>query len=274
MARKKEKQVVLITGASGGIGTATADLLLAKGYTVYGTTRNLDSAPKTRYNNLQLDVQDANSVKNCIQELMNKEEKIDILVNNAGYGLCGAIKDLTIEEIQENFDTNLFGTHRMVKEIVPIMIRQGKGRIINIGTFGGRLGLPFQGIYSASKAALAVYSDALKIELLRDNIQVSLIEPGDIKTDFNAGRKFADGYGEDQDAQRAVRIMHEAEQKGTEPQKVAKTIYRAIKARRPKPRYTRGPDTKFFGTLMRLLPYTLHSFIARLYYGVPKKRKS
>ena len=158
MPRKKEKQVVLITGASGGIGSATAELLLSKGYTVYGTTRNLDSAPKTTYHNLQLDVQDDNSVKNCVQEVMAKEGKIDILVNNAGYGLCGAIKDLTVEEVKETFETNFFGAHRMIREIVPIMTENGKGRIINVGTFGGRLGLPFQGVYSASKAGVIAFT--------------------------------------------------------------------------------------------------------------------
>jgi len=274
MARKKDKQIVLFTGASGGIGTVTTQLLLDKGYTVYGTTRNLDNSIKTPYHNLQLDVHDDTSVHNCVQEVIKKEGKIDILVNNAGYGLCGAIKDLTTDQIKENFETNIFGTHRMVREVVPYMIKHGKGRIINIGSFGGRLGLPFQGIYSASKAALAIYSDALKIELLRDNIQVSLVEPGDIQTDFNAGRKFAKGYENDLDAKRAIKIMHESEQKGTKPEKVAKTILRAIKAKRPKPRYTRGPDTKIFGTLMRLFPYTIHSLVARLYYGVPKKRKT
>ena len=274
MARKKQKKIVLITGASGGIGSAIAEYLLNKGYTIYGTTRNLNSAHKTRYHNLQLNVQNEDSIKACVQEIIKKEGQIDILVNNAAYGLCGAIKDSTIEEVKDLFETNFFGVHRMIREIVPIMIKQGKGRIINIGTFGGRLGLPFQGVYSASKAALAIYTDALKIELLRDNIQVSLIEPGDTRTDFNASRKYVESYEKDMDAQRAVRIMYEAEQKGTKPVKIAKSVYRATKAKRPKPRYTRGPDTKFFGTLMRLLPYTVHSFIARLYYGVPKKRKT
>ena len=268
----KKPKIVLLTGASGGIGTAIAELLMKKGYKIYGTTRNLDSAPKTSYLNLQLDVQDEDSIKKCVQEVLKEEGQIDILVNNAGYGLCGAIKDSSIEEVKNVFETNFFGAHRMIREVVPTMIKQGKGRIINIGTFGGRLGLPFQGIYSASKAALAIYSDALKIELLRDNIQVSLIEPGDTRTDFNASRKYTDSYENDSDAQRAVQIMYEAEQKGTKPKKVAKSVLRAIKARRPKPRYTRGPDTKFFGILMRLLPYTIHSFVARIYYDVPKKR--
>ncbi len=273
MSRNKEREVVLLTGASGGIGTVTAELLLSKGYKVYGTTRNLNSTPKTPYNQLQLEVTDEDSVKECVLEVMNKEGKIDILINNAGYALCGALKDTSIEQMKENFETNFFGVHRMIQEITPIMIKQKRGRIINVGSFGGRLGLPFQGAYDSVKAALAIYTDALKIELLRDNIKVSLIEPGDTQTDFNAGRKYSEGFENDPDAQRAVKIMHKAEQKGTKPEKVAKTILRAVKAKRPKPRYTRGFDTKFFGTLMRLMPHTIYILIARLYYGVPKRRK-
>ncbi len=273
MSRKKEKKVVLLTGASGGIGTVTAALLLSKGYIVYGTTRNLNSAPKTSYHQLQLDVQDETSVKECVQEVVNKEGKIDILINNAGYALCGALKDLSMDLLKDSFETNLFGVHRMVQEVVPIMIKQGQGRIINMGTFGGRFGLPFQGIYSASKAALAIYSDTLKIESHRDNIKVALIEPGDTRTDFNAGRKYTEGFENDPDAQRAVEIMRKEELKGIKTEKVAKSVLKAVKARNPKPRYTMGFQPFFFGILIRLFPYTLHSFIARLYYKVPKKRK-
>ncbi|MCE7743451.1 MAG: SDR family oxidoreductase [Candidatus Heimdallarchaeota archaeon] len=273
MASKKEKQVVLIAGASGGIGTVTADLLLSKGYVVYGTTRNFDSAPKTRYHNLQLDVTIDESVKACVQDVLNQEGKIDILINCAGYALCGALKDQTIDMMRDNFETNFFGAHRMVREVLPSMLERGEGRIINVGSFAGRFGVPFQGAYSIVKSALDIYTEALKIEMLRDNIKVSLIEPGDTQTDFNAGRKFTEGYENDLDAQRAVNIMREAEQKGTTPKKVARTILKAVKAKRPKPRYTRGSDTVFFGTLQRLIPYTIQALFARIHYSVPKKRK-
>ena len=274
MTRKKEKKVVLLTGASGGIGTAIANLLLSKGFIVYGTTRNLDSAPKVAYNQLQLDVQDEASVKECVQEVVNKEGKIDILINNAGYALCGALKDLSIELLRDSFETNLFGVHRMNSEVIPIMIKQGHGRIIHMGTFGGRIGLPFQGIYSATKAALGVYSDALKIESHRDNIKVSIIEPGDIKTDFHGGRKFSEGFKNDPEAQKAVEIMRRDELKGSKPEKVAKLTLKAIKARRLKPRYIMDFKYYFLETLMRLLPRTLRSFVVRLLYSVPKKRKN
>ncbi len=273
-SKKKSEEVVLLTGASGGIGTVTAELLLSKGYKVYGTTRNLNSTPKTPYNQLQLEVTDEDSVKECVLEVMNKEGKIDILINNAGYALCGALKDLSIDLLRDNFETNFFGVHRMVREVVPIMIKQNKGKIINVGSFAGRLGIPFQGPYSASKAALALYTDVLKIELLRDNIKVSLIEPGDTRTDMNSLRKFAKDYENDLDAQRAVQIMHKAEQKGTNPKKVAKIILRVTKSKRPKPRYTTGADTVLFSFLMRLFPYTIHSLAVRLYYRVPKRRKN
>ncbi len=272
-SKKGNEKVVLITGATGGIGGATANLLHEEGYKVYGTTRSLDSTPKTSFELVQLDVTDDNSVKQCVAGIVSKEGKIDFLINNAGYGLCGALKDTTTQELQDQFNTNFFGVHRMVAELVPIMIEQNQGRIINIGTFGGRFGMPFQGAYSATKAALAVYSDALKIELMRDKIKVSLIEPGDIRTDFNAGRRFSKNYDEDIDAQRTVKIMYEAEQKGTHPKKVARTILKAMKRRNPKPRYLKGPDTFFFSIVEALFPHSLHTVFARLYYKVPKKRK-
>lgn len=274
MSKKKKQKVVLLIGASGGIGTITAELLLSKGYIVYGTSRSLENASKTPYKPIQLDVNDETSVKECIKKLLSKEKRIDILINNAGYALCGALKDLSIDLLRDNFETNFFGVHRMVREVVPIMIKQNKGKIINVGSFAGRLGIPFQGPYSASKAALALYTDVLKIELLRDNIKVSLIEPGDTRTDMNSLRKFAKDYENDLDAQRAVQIMHKAEQKGTDPKKVAKIILRAIKSKRPKPRYTTGADTVLFSFLMRLFPYTIHSLAVRWYYRVPKRRKN
>ena len=272
-SKKGNNKVVLITGATGGIGKVTADFLHNKGYKVYGTTRNLSNAPKTSFELVQLDVTEDTSVKECVSEIISKEGRIDFLINNAAYSICGALKDITTEELQEQFDTNFFGIHRMVREIVPIMIKQNEGRIINIGTFGGRIGLPFQGAYSSTKAALAVYTGALKIELLRDNIKVALIEPDDTKTDFNAGRKFAKGYDQDSDAQRAVEIMYKSEQSGMSPEKVAKTVLKAMKSRKPKPRYTKGPEALFFGLLLRIVPFTWYVPIARLYYKVPKKRK-
>jgi len=274
MSIKKKQKVVLLTGASGGIGTITAELLLSKGYIVYGTSRSLDNATKTAYNQLQLDVNDEVSVKDCVKQLISKEKRIDILINNAGYALCGALKDISIEQLKENFETNFFGVHRMIQEIVPFMIKQNSGQIINVGSFAGRLGIPFQGPYSASKAALALYTDALKNELLRDNIKVSLIEPGDTRTDMNSIRKFAKDYENDLDAQRAVQIMHKSEQKGTDPKRVAKKILRATKSKRPKPRYITGIDAILFNFLMRLLPYTIHSLAVRLYYRVPNRRKN
>ena len=274
MARKKEKKVVLLTGASGGIGTAIADLLLSKNYIVYGTTRSLDGAPEAAYNQVQLDVQDDASVKECVQEVINEEGKIDILINNAGFALCGALKDLSIDLMKDSFETNLFGVHRMNREVIPIMIKQGHGRIIHMGTFGGRIGLPFQGVYSATKASLAVYSEALKIESLRDNVQVSIIEPGDIKTDFHSGRKYSEGFENDPDAQKAVEIMRRDELKGTKPEKVAKLTLKVIKARRLKPSYIMDFKYYFLETIIRMFPRTVRAFVVRLLYGVPKKRKN
>ena len=273
MREKKSDKVVLITGARGGIGSVTAELLHDKGYRVYGTTRNLDNAPKTPYNFIQLNVNDDTSVNECIKEIMAKEGRIDVLINNAGYSFCGALKDTSTEELKLQFETNFFGVHRMIREIVPIMIKQNEGRIINIGTFGSRIGLPFQGAYSSSKAALANYTGALKVELLRDNLKVALIELDDTQTDFHSGRQFVQDYDQDPDAKRAVEIMYKSEQSGMPPKKIAKTVFKVLKKRNPKTRYTKGPEAFFFGLLLRIVSFRLYVPIVRLYYKVPKKRK-
>ncbi|MHA2092998.1 MAG: SDR family oxidoreductase [Candidatus Kariarchaeaceae archaeon] len=271
-----ENQVVLITGASRGIGRSTAEYLTNKGFTVYGTSRNPTKLSENfEFSMLELDVTSDSSVQSCIDSVIDREGKIDVLINNAGFTVVGPLGDTSLDEVKMHFETNFFGTHRMVRAVLPIMQKQGVGRIISMGSFAARFGNAFQGLYSASKAALAMYSDALRVELFTSGVKVSLIEPGDIKTDFNEGRVLAQDFNpEDHEvAQRSLEIMKKNEMNGASPTKVAKTVHKIIKSKRPKPRYTVGFDAKFFGIVQRLAPYTLQERINMMYYKIPRKSK-
>lgn len=262
------KRVALITGASSGIGMATANMLAKKGYTVYGTSR------KERENTefityLQLDVTDDASVKACVGKILEKEERLDVLVNNAGNAIVGPLEKTSVEDIHKQMDTNLYGVHRMVLECLE-SLKRTDGYIVNIGSFGGRLALPFQTLYSMSKSAVAFYSDGLRMELSNTGVKVSLIEPGDTKTNFDSGRIPAKNYNPDVDkaAARSIEIMRESESKGVSPDKVAKVVVKIVGKKKPKPRYTTGIDAKIFGTLLRLLPYKTQEFVIKLMYEV------
>ncbi len=271
-SKKANDKVVLITGATGGIGSVTADLLHDRGYKVYGTTRNLNSAAKTKFELVELDVTNDESVNRCVNHIISSEGKIDVLINNAGYSRCGSVTYLSTKDFQDQFDTNFFGVHRMVSSILPGMIERGEGKIINIGTLGGRAGMPYQAPYSSTKAALAIYTDTMRMELQKDNIKVSLVEPGDIKTDFQSGRTFAKGYEEDETAQQLIALYHDNEMKGTPPRNVAKQIHKIIRKKNPKPRYLVGFLQSFLvGFLFRLLPISVQVAGLVWYFKMPRK---
>lgn len=179
-----EKKVIVITGASRGIGYATAKYLSTCGYCVYATGRTLQKGSSDiaiEY----LDVTDNVSIQKCIGKIIKKEGRIDVLINNAAYALGGPVEHLSIEEAKSEFDTNFFGVMRMCQEVIPYMRAQGSGHIINISSEQGVYGVPYGTMYSASKAALESFSEGLSIELLPWNIHVSLIEPGLVDTQFS-----------------------------------------------------------------------------------------
>ena len=163
-----EKSIILITGATSGIGKATAELFCENGYTVYGTGRKAAVGTITQHPNggsitmLPLDVTDDTSVQNCIEQIMLREGKIDILVNNAGFGIAGAIEETSVEQMRMQLETNLFGVHRMCKEVLPVMRKQGYGKIINISSVAGFIAIPYQAFYSVSKFGIEGYSRALR----------------------------------------------------------------------------------------------------------------
>jgi NAD(P)-dependent dehydrogenase (short-subunit alcohol dehydrogenase family) len=195
---KNNKPVAVVTGSSSGIGYETSLLMARNGFFTYATMRSTDKSNKIidlKRNErlllevLKLDVTDDKSVKEAIERIVNEQGKIDVLVNNAGYALLGPLEDLSIQEVKEQFETNVFGVIRVTKEILPIMRRQLHGTIVNISSIAGRIGFPLTSAYVSSKFALEGLSESIAYEVEQFGIKVILIEPGVIKTNFDKNLK-------------------------------------------------------------------------------------
>ena len=238
-----KKKVALVTGASSGIGEATALQLAQAGYQVYGTSRRGGTAKGGSFEMLTLDVTSDASVEAAIQQLMQREGRIDLLVNNAGFGVApAAAEESSLDQARAIFDTNFFGIVRMTRAVVPHMRQQGSGRIINIGSVLGFLPMPYMALYSATKHAVAGYSEALDHELRTLGIRVSVVEPAYINTPFEANLLQPDAPLE---TYRAVRTGVENRVKevlvdADGPEVVAKMVRKAAQATNPKLHYTPG----------------------------------
>lgn len=251
------RKVVLITGASSGVGQATARLLSQKGYKVFGTSRNLSSAePMLNVKMLALDVRDDDSVMACVKAVSGEVGHIDVLVNNAGYELAGALEELSLDEAKAQFETNFFGIVRMVKAVLPLMRQQKDGQIINISSLAGLAPVPFMGIYSASKFAVEGYTEALRLEVKSFNIHVSQVEAGALKSPMMAHRQGAAQQISEYDPwrQRAINAFREYEEKGPGPELVAETVLKIIASNTPRLRYVIGKQAKLVSRLKWLLP--------------------
>ncbi|MEO0098492.1 MAG: SDR family oxidoreductase [candidate division WOR-3 bacterium] len=268
----KNRKVIFITGASSGIGKACAEHLANKGYTVYGTSRKLSSfTPISDFLTMMpMDVNSCDSVRRGIDYLFEREKRLDVVVNNAGFGIAGAIEETTIEEAKGQFETNFFGVLRVLRAVLPIMRQQGGGLIVNISSLAGLMGLPFQGLYSATKFALEGLSEALRMEVKKFKIKVVLIEPGDFQTQFTTNRQKTlesernSSYQEE--FLRALGVMEEDERNGLHPQEVAFLLERIIKDPKPKFRYTIGPfSEKLAVFLKKVIPSQLESILMKHY---------
>lgn len=249
--------IALVTGASSGIGKATAERLAAAGYKVYGTSRRGAQTGQRSFAMLPLDVTRDDSVERAVNELMRLEGRIDLLVNNAGFGVAPAgAEESSIEQARSIFETNFFGIIRMTRAVVPHMRKQGGGRIINIGSVLGFLPMPYGALYAATKHAIEGYSESLDHELRTKGIRVSVIEPAYTKTPFDANFLEPDAkldeYREIRAAvsERVKEVMATAEQPGV----VADVVLRAATAARPKLRYTAGKIANRLRLLRRFAP--------------------
>lgn len=260
-----KSKVALVTGASSGIGEATAARLDAAGYKVFGTSRRTAPSGQRSFEMLTLDVTSAQSVEAAVREVMRRAGRIDLLVNNAGFsvGLAGD-EESSVAQAQAIFDTNFFGTVRMTRAVVPHMRRQGAGRIINIGSGLGFVPMPYMAVYSASKHAIEGYSESLDHELRTRGVRVVIIEPGVTKTPFDANLLEPDSKIDEYREIRAAlgKRYQEVMAAGDQPEAVAEVVLRAANAARPKLRYPVG-RVATFQLLRRFAPGLVDAGIRR-----------
>jgi NAD(P)-dependent dehydrogenase (short-subunit alcohol dehydrogenase family) len=263
--------VVLVTGASSGLGRSCAEYLHARGCRVYGSSRRASlDAP---FSFLQMDVTSEDSVAQAVRLVLEREGRIDVVLNNAGDGVAGAVEDTSIAEAQQQLDTNFFGALRVCRAVLAPMRAQGSGLIINVSSLGGLVALPFQGLYSASKFALEGMTEALRMEVKPFGVRVVLVEPGDFRTGFTAQRRkarAAEHGAYTERFHRALATMERDERGGSDPAAVARLVERLINTSAPRLRYKVGSIWQKFATgpLRALLPQKLYEYLLAMSYGV------
>lgn len=259
-----EKKVIILTGASSGIGFQTAEKLASQGHIVYGAARRVEKMEPLKafgVKPLKMDVTSEESIDEAVETVIKAEGRIDALVNYAGYGSYGAIEDVTMDEARKQFDVNLFGVAMLTKKVLPYMRKQHSGTIVNITSMGGRVTTYFGAWYHATKYALEAFSDALRMETKQFGINVAIIEPGGIKTPwgFIAADHLAEsakGGAYEQEAERTAEGMRKQYSGNmmSNPEIIAKAISRAVNARRPKTRYLIGFGAKPIVFMHSILP--------------------
>jgi len=263
-------KVVFITGASSGIGKAIGEYLLNKGFTVYGTSRHPEVIQNSKIPLLALDVRNVESIRKAIQQLIKKEGKIDVVINNAGVGITGPLEEIPTEEIKNNFETNLFGPIEVMKAVLPQMRSQKSGLILNITSIAGYMGLPFRGVYSASKGALELVTEAMNMEVKSFGIRIVNVAPGDFATNIAAGRYHAPviiGSAYEKTYGMTLDMMNNHVDSGSNPNDMAEAIYTIITAKKPKIHYKVGAFMqKFSIVLKRILPDTVYEKLLMNHY--------
>lgn len=264
-------KVVFISGASSGFGKAIAELLVSKGYIVYGTSRKNITHSQIHF--LYMDLQERESVKKAIDHVVEEQGRIDVVINNAGMGIGGSLELATDDEIEKQMGTNFRGCVSVCQNVLPLMRKQGGGQIINLSSIGGIMGLPYQGYYSASKFAIEGFTEALAAEVRGFGIKVSMIEPGDFATNFTARRKISEAtlnsaaYGDS--FARSLSLIEKEENGGLKPEKLAKTVEKIIRSRHPRLRYVvANLEQKLSVLIKRIIPGNWMVSILRNYYKV------
>ncbi len=257
-------KVILITGASSGMGYETAKILAQKGHKVYGAARRVEKIePLAEFGvtAIRMDITDEQSIVDAVKTIIEKEGRIDVLINNAGYGYFGAIEDVTMAEAKRQFEVNIFGLARLTQEVLPYMRAQKSGRIVNLASVAGHVTMCFGAWYNATKYALEAISDALRMEVRSFGIDVVIIEPGAIKTDWGiiAADHLRDSAKNSAYKDRAIPaadFMHKLYTSNipTNPAKISKKIAHAAVCRHPKTRYMTGQGAKFMVFMHSLLP--------------------
>lgn len=252
-------RTVLVTGASSGIGAATAERLLEQGYPVYVAARRVEKMRDLEARGataLEMDITDDADVRAVVDRIADERGGIDVLINNAGFGLYGAVEDVPVDEARYQFEVNLFGLARLTQLALPHMRERERGTIVNVSSMGGRIYFPLGAWYHASKHALEGWSDSLRVELEPFGIDVVVIQPGIIRTEFNdvTTGPMLEHSGDTAYRDTARRMADSIENSaGGPPSLVADTIARAVNARRPGTRYPTGPMARPLMTIRRLL---------------------
>ncbi len=230
-----EQQVIIITGASSGFGKATAEILSTKGHIVYGLCRREMQDSNIRYR--QCDVRNREQIATVVAEIMKEQGRVDVLINNAGMGIGGALELATDEEIDLQMGTNFMGCVNMCQAVLPYMRKARRGKIINLSSIGGVMGLPYQGFYSASKFAIEGFTEALAAEVTGFGIRVCMVEPGDFATGFTGSRKNSQATMNDPDYgpifKRSLAIIEKEENGGLKPEVLARRIVKLVEKKKP-----------------------------------------
>ncbi len=266
-----KSKVVFITGGSSGIGKSIGEYLASKDFIVYGTTRNVSKYPDhNTFGLVEMDVNKPESIKKAVSQVISKEGRLDVLINNAGVGITGPIEETPDEEITRNFDTNLNGPIRVIQTVLPQMRSQGGGLIINVTSIAGHMGLPFRGIYSASKGALSLVTEALRMEVKEFGIKVVNVAPGDFATNIASGRyhtpvteqsPYLKTYG------KTLESINEDVSSGQDPIKVAQKVYNIIQKENPKVNYAVGLFLQRLSLLLKkILPCKIYERLLLNHY--------
>ncbi|MCD9576598.1 SDR family oxidoreductase [Flavobacterium soyae] len=263
-------KVVLITGGSSGIGKSIGEFLHAKGFVVYGTSRNPEKVSNSVFPLVALDVRNADSIKTAVNKVIETSGRLDIVINNAGVGITGPLEEIPIEEIKNNFETNFFGPIEVMKAVLPQMRKQKSGLIINITSIAAYMGLPYRSVYSASKGALELITEALRMEVKQFGIEITNVAPGDFATNIASGRYHAPvlkdsayekAYGN------TLAAMNEHVDAGSNPNEMAEAVFKIIQKDKPKVHYKVGVFMqKFSIVLKRALPDKVYEKILMNYY--------
>lgn len=269
--KNEHRKTILITGCSTGIGLCVAKSLHKKGYRVFATARKITDVNKLiseGLESIQLDLDDSISIQAAVKEVFKRTNgKLDALFNNGAYGQAGALEDINRDVLRQQFETNVFGWHELTNLVLPVMLKQGHGRIIQNSSVLGIIALKLRGAYTASKYAIEGLSDTLRQELIGTNVYVSLIEPGPIESQFRANSFAAYKKNIDKENSR-FKSEYEATEKRLgkkgaavpftlPPEAVLKRVIHALESKKPKPRYYVTAPTYFFGYLKRFLPIGL-----------------
>ena len=260
-------KVCVITGGTSGIGKCPAQAMLEKGYIVYELSRREQGIEGMHH--IVADVTNEQSLAAAVSEILQREDHIDVVINNAGFGISGAVEFTKTEDAQHQLDVNFFGMVRMNRQVLPVMRKQGYGRIVNLSSVAGAIAIPFQTYYSASKAAINSYTMALANEVKPFGIQVCCVQPGDIRTGFTAARE-KNQLGDDIYGGRIARSvagMERDEQTGMAPEKAGAFIAHVATRKGIKPVNTIGLQYQFFCFLAKVLPAKALNFLVGLIYA-------